>query len=171
MYISAMHWVRAALVSQPEMIQHLLPAATERFGDAQAVLAGGSATGSVYIGGYCVEMVLKHAALRAEGLPPFALVRDALAPARARLRAWLGGVEHDGYHSLEFWALLLRETFRHRHGSVPERVGAVVRAACRLHEGWQVALRYRSEMISETDARTFLRDAGRFPARDHDLWR
>ena len=46
------------------MVQDLIPAGRERLGDAQAALIHGSPTGAVYIGGYCVEMVLKHAALR-----------------------------------------------------------------------------------------------------------
>ena len=37
-----MHWVRAALRSEPEMVQHLVPAARERLGDAQAALTHGS---------------------------------------------------------------------------------------------------------------------------------
>ena len=123
--------------------------AHERLGDAQAALTCGSPTGTVYLAGYSIEMVLKHAAFRAEGEPPFAFVRDALAPAPGRLNVWLGPVEHDGYQSLEFWALLLRETHRHRRGAVSANVSAVIRTACRLHECWQVALRYRSAMVSE----------------------
>lgn len=72
------------------MVQDLVPAAHERLGDAQAALTSGSPTGSVYLAGYSVEMVLKHAAFRAEGLQPYAYVRDALAPARGRLNVWLG---------------------------------------------------------------------------------
>jgi hypothetical protein len=67
------------------MLQQLVPAGRERLGDARATLADGSSTGSVYLAGYCVEMVLKHAALRTEGCRVNGLVRDALAPARARL--------------------------------------------------------------------------------------
>ena len=153
------------------MLQQLVPAGRERLGDARATLAGGSSTGSVYLAGYCVEMVLKHAALRTEGYRVDGLVRDALAPARARLAVWLGPVDHEGYHSLAFWALLLRETFRHRKGSIPVEIGEAVRRALRLHEGWLVALRYHSRMISETDARVFLLEAGWFEARAHELWR
>lgn len=153
------------------MVQHLVPAARERLGDAQAALTSGSPTGSVYLAGYGVEMVLKHAVLRTEGLPPYAFVRDALAPARARLGVWLGRVDHESYHSLEFWALLLRETFRHRRGAVPVHIMEAVRAACRLHEGWQVALRYRSAMVASPDAEEFLREAGWFPSRANELWR
>lgn len=159
------------MLAQPEMVQDLVPAARERLGDAQAALASGSPTGSVYLAGYSVEMVLKHAAFRAEGLQPYAYVRDALAPARGRLNAWLGPVDHDAYHSLEFWALLLRETHRHRRGEVPANVSIAIRAACRLHECWQVALRYRSAMVSVPDAQSFLREAGRFPSRSDELWR
>jgi hypothetical protein len=166
-----MHWVRTAIEAQPEMVQGLVPAGRERLGDAQAVLTGGSATGSVYLAGFCVEMVLKHAALRTEGLQPFSSVRDSLAPARGRLEHWLGPVEHESYHSLEFWALLLRETFRHRKGNVPAHIGHAVGRACQLYQGWLVALRYHSAMISTTDAQEFLRAAGWFGARAHELWR
>jgi hypothetical protein len=166
-----MHWVRAAVLAQPEMVQQLVPAARERLGDAQAVLTGGSSTGSVYFAGYCVEMVLKHAALRTEGHSLYDRVRDALAPARARLAMWLGPVAHESYHSLEFWGLLLRETFRHRKGGVPGHVDEAVRRASRLHQGWLVALRYHSGMVSRVDAQAFLRDAGWFGARAHELWR
>lgn len=154
------------------MVQDLVPAALERFGDAQAALISGSPTGSVYLAGYSVEMVLKHAAFRVDGLQPYDYVRDALAPARSRLKIWLGRpIEHDSYHSLKFWALLLRETHLHRRGAVPSKVSSIVQAACLLHECWQVALRYRSAMISLPDAQSFLRNAGRFPAKSDELWR
>jgi hypothetical protein len=153
------------------MVQQLLPAARERLGDAQAALTTGSPTGSVYLAGYGVEMVLKHAAFRTEGLLPQTVVRDALAPARARLAAWLGPIDHESYHSLEFWALLLRETFRQRRGTVPADIASAVQRACHLHQGWQVALRYRSEMIASPDAGDFLRAAGWFTAHANELWR
>jgi hypothetical protein len=166
-----MHWVRAELEAQPEMVQDLVPAGRERLGDAQAVLTGGSATGSVYLAGFCVEMILKHAALRTEGLQPYESVRASLAPARGRLLQWLGPVDHESYHSLEFWALLLRETFRHRRGDVPAHIAQAVRRASQLHQGWAVALRYHSAMVSVADAQEFLRAAGWFGARAHELWR
>lgn len=153
------------------MLQDLIPAARERFGDAQACVVSGSPTGAVYLAGYCVEMTLKHAALRAEGLRPFDQVRDALAPARARLTAWLGPVEHETYHSLEFWALLLRETFRNRRGNVPALIQQASRRAARLHHGWRVALRYYERMIPTADAEAFLREAGWFTAKAEELWR
>jgi hypothetical protein len=165
------HWVRSSLLSNPEMVQQLVPAAQERLGDAQAALTTGSPTGSVYLAGYGIEMVLKHAALRTEGLPPHAPVRDALAPARARLRVWLGPIDHESYHSLEFWALLLRETFRHRRGAVPATIASAARTACRLHQCWQVSLRYRSTMVASPDATEFLRSAGWFTSHADELWR
>ena len=127
-----MFLARAHVASQPEMIQDLVPAARERFGDAQACLANGSPTGSVYLAGYCVEMTLKHAALRAFGVRPHEFVWGALAPARARLTQWLGPVDHEAYHSLEFWALLVRETFRNRPGNVPGMVQTAARRAAVL---------------------------------------
>ena len=166
-----MHWVRAAIDAQPEMVQGLVPAARERLGDAQAALTSGSATGCVYLAGYGIEMVLKHAALRTEGHNIYDVVRDALRPARERLGLWLGAVDPESYHSLEFWALLLRETFRNRKGGVPGNITEAVRRACRLHEGWRVALRYHASMISVADAQEFLRDAGWFGARADELWR
>jgi hypothetical protein len=64
-----------------------------------------------------------------------------------------------------------RETFRHRKGGVPGHVDEAVRRASRLHQGWLVALRYHSGMVSPVDAQAFLRDAGWFGARAHELWR
>jgi hypothetical protein len=166
-----MYWVRAAIEAQPEMVQELVSAGRERLGDAQAVLTGGSATGSVYLAGFGVEMVMKHAALRAAGFRPDAIVRDSLALARGRLEKWLGPVDHESYHSLEFWALLLRETFRHRKGNVPAHIAQAVKRACHLHQGWLVDLRYHSGMVSVADAREFLLAASWFGAKAHELWR
>jgi hypothetical protein len=100
-------------------------------------------------------------AFRAEGLQPYAYVRDALAPARGRLNVWLGPVDHDSYHSLEFWACL-RETHRHRRGAVPSNVSIAIRAACRLHECWQVAFATDSAMVSVPDAESFFARPGGF---------
>ena len=153
------------------MVQQLLPAARERHGDAQAALANGSPTGAVYLAGYTVEMALKHSCLRTEGVALYEHVPPALAPARARLRLWLGEVPHDGYHSLEFWGLLLRETHRHRRGRVPKLVATAAGKAAKLHQCWMVALRYRSGLLQSNDARQFLQEGGWFLAHANELWR
>jgi len=116
-------------------------------------------------------MVLKHAALRAHHIPPNAPVHGSLAPARARLNQWLGPVDHESYHSLKFWGLLLQETVRQRTGIVPSTVQEATRRATRLHQHWQVALRYRYAMIPRTDAQEFFREVGWFNAKAEELWK
>jgi hypothetical protein len=166
-----MFLTRSLIEHNPEMLQHLLPAADERFGDAAAALISGSPTGCVYLAGYVVEMVLKHAALRTEGLRPNEPVQPALAPARARVRLWLGDVAHESYHSIQFWALALRETWRHRRGEVPKLIAEATRRAMHLHGGWIVAVRYRSNLVQQLDAKEFLARAGWYRACALDLWR
>jgi hypothetical protein len=166
-----MFLARSAILQDPEMLQHLLPAAKERLGDATAVLISGSPTGCVYLAGYVVEMVLKQAVLRTEGLEPQALVQPALAPTRARMRLWLGNVDHESYHSMKFWALALRETWRYRQGTVPDLISEATKRALALHTGWMVAVRYRSALIQKPDAMEFLSRAGWYQTRALDLWR
>jgi hypothetical protein len=166
-----MFWARAAIQANPEMVEHLLPAARERLADAQAAYVGGSPTGTVYLAGFVVEMVLKHATLRTWGLGPQDFLQPALAPARARLNLWLGEVPHESYHSMEFWALSLRETFRHRRGQVPRQVNQAVQRACLLHSAWTVAMRYRASFLQRSDAEEFLSRAGWFKANADAIWR
>ena len=144
------------------MVQDLLPAARERLSDARAALVHGSPTGSVYLAGFVVEIVLKHATFRAQGLGPHDLVQPALAPVRARLNHWLGPVPYESYHSLDFWALALRETVRNRRGALHDRLIQAVRRAQLLHKAWLVALRYQSSLLPARDAEEFLGAAGWF---------
>jgi len=153
----------------PETVQDLLPAGLARHAEARALVEA-HPTGATYLAGYAVEMVLKHAALRTEGLLPHVPVFATLPAARQRLRVWLGDVDHDGYHSLEFWSLLLRETFRHRRGEVPALVAQASRRAALLHHGWSVALRYRDGIVSGVDAAELVSAAGWFVAQQEDLW-
>ena len=171
-YLRIVYWARDPLHSRPELVQDLIPAAQERFYDAQAAFTHGSPTGSVYLAGYCVEMVLKHAALRVDCVRPYANVRDALAPARAHLDRWIGRhVDHEQYHSLEFWALLLTQAFLHRTRTISSLVSDACARAKQLHAHWHVALRYRSEVITTSEAQDFLRKVGWFNVKAGELWR
>jgi len=154
-----------------EMLQDLLPAAKERLVDARAVLTHGSPTGSVYLAGYSVEMVLKHAALRVDRVSLTAPPKAAAAVTRARLKAEVGEVEPEHYHSLRFWALILRAAWRSRRGVVPEIVNEAVSKAERLYQGWMVDMRYRSMMIAPKDAMEFFRHASWFVSHAAELAR
>lgn len=164
-------WARAAIQANPELVQHLLPIAEERFADAEAAYLRGTPTGTVYLAGFVVEMVLKHATLRTWGLGPHDFVQPALAPARARLKLWLGDVPHESYHSMQFWALSLRETFRHKRGCVPRHVSEAVQRACLLHPAWLVALRYRASMLQRREAEEFLSRVAWFRTKANAIWR
>ncbi len=166
-----MFYARAAIESDPEMVQHLLPAARERYRDAQAAIVSGSATGCVYLGGYAVEMILKHATLRVHGLRPDTPLRGVFSPVRARLQVVLGDIEYENYHSLEFWALALREHWRIRAGRVPKVVYQAVQRATILHTAWMVDIRYREALIQPPDAKEFLSSVGWFLANEGELWR
>lgn len=166
-----MHLVRPHLAAKTEMLQHLLPAAKERLFDARAVLKQGSPTGCVYLAGYSVEMVLKHAALRVDGVRLTASPVAAAAASRAHLEREIGQVDHEHYHSLRFWALLLRAAWRLRRGNVPTVVEDAVSKAQKLYQGWMVDLRYRSALIGFADAESFIREAGWFVDRATELAR
>lgn len=138
--------------------------------DASDLLAP-DPTAAVYLAGYVVECVMKHAALRVCGSALYGAVWSALRPMRARMELWLGTIGHEAFHSLEFWALGLREAWRHERGEVPAVVSQATQRACACHHGWRVSMRYRSNLISELDARDFLARAVWFRANGDALWR
>jgi hypothetical protein len=154
----------------PGTIQDLLLASEARMSDASGLLAP-DPTASVYLAGYVVECLLKHAALRVCGSAVYDPVWPALRPMRARVQLWLGVIAHEAFHSLEFWALGLREAWRHERGEVPAVVSQATQRACALHQGWTVSMRYRSNLISEPDARDFHARAVWFRATGDALWR
>lgn len=151
------------------MLQDLLPAARERLWDARAALKAGSPTGSVYLAGYSVEMVLKHSALRVDRVSLTASPLSAAVVSRARHEKELGSVEPESYHSLKFWALLLRAAWRVRRNTVPAVVDTALGKSLKLYQGWTVDLRYRSGLINQSDAVEFVREASWFVARSAEL--
>jgi HEPN domain-containing protein len=151
-----MYWVESEFTEQ---VQLLLGAADERLSDAHAVLDGGSPTGSVYLAGYAVELVLKHAALRVDRASPTSHPLDAIATSRARLKPLLGEIDPMSNHGLLFLAVLLQAAWRYRHSQVPQVVSEAVNRAKKLNKCWSVDLRYQAGLVAQKDALQFVGEA------------
>ncbi len=164
--------VRQTLQSDPETLQHLELAADARLEEARALLASGHTTASVYLAGYAAEMTLKTATFRVEGARPGDLVGPHLGPARARARKLIGDIDDENFHSILFWALLLRATRKHKGQPLtPQLAREVLGRSQHVHERWNVTMRYRANLCGLIDARSVLENVGWLRARADEFWR
>lgn len=155
-----------------ETLQGFELAAEERYMDALELVSRGNATGGVYVAGYVAEMLLKNAVFRFDGARPSDEIAPRLGPVRKWAKMFLPLIDHDSYHSIWFWALVLRKKRRNAGKLLPEDMdGELVRRARRIHQGWSVALRYHGFVVGMDDARRIIADVSWLRSRSSILWR
>ena len=126
----------------------------------------------VYLQGYVAEMLLKNAYFRFTGAMPSDLIQPRLGPALVRGRALIPNIRHESYHSLRFWALLLREERRARHRPLASVLdGPFVSRTRRLYLNWSVRMRYQHDQAQALEVASVYDDT--LWLRDHyvALWR
>ena len=136
----------------------------------------------VYLMGYVAEMLLKSAYFRFKDNPPVpsghvvdAAKRTAARAEAGRLSGLLGlpaVVEHDGYHSIEFWAFLVREYRRDQSHAWADPAFDLNFRSCvdRLHNNWRVSMRYYSDSSLTLDAISVAEDGTWLVTNYTSLW-
>lgn len=163
--------LRRLLQTEPEILSHLDLAADARLSEARQLAVSGEPHASVYLAGYSAEMTLKLAALRVQGTRPYHLVKPRLAPLASQAKLLIGDVDHEGYHSVKFWALLLRELRRSKGLTMDASLAReVVARSLRIYENWDVSMRYRPRLVSVADAKKVLEDVGWLRNQSSKLW-
>lgn len=150
---------RHRILASPATVQDLVLASEERFWEGIELLVAGRRGAGIYLLGYAAEMILKVACFVADGARPYHPVEGRLAPARRWARDHRPGVRHEGYHSLWFWAAVLRRKRALRGRPLPGSVDApLMQRVHRMQGIWVVGLRYKPDEAEHREAETFLDD-------------
>lgn len=155
-----------------ETISELELAADARLAEAKALMSLGLFAGGIYLAGYAAEMTLKYAVFRFEGAGLGDPVPPRLGPAKTKAKELIGDIDPENYHSLVFWALLLRELRRRKNQAFHPSIGKELsNRAKRLYVHWRVNMRYRKLVIGADDAKKVLEDVDWFRRQSNQLWR
>lgn len=155
-----------------ELVQDFELAAEERFVDAQELLARGQSTGAAYLVGYVAEMLLKNAVFRFDGARPSDRVSQRLWPAKKWAQKALPALPFTNFHSVWFWAHVLREKRRRRGLPLPEAVAQnLIRLAFRLERTWAVELRYFGLEVDADHATRVMADVAWIRRNKEQLWK
>jgi hypothetical protein len=93
-----------------------------------------------------------------------------LPPARHRATAAYGpGLDHEHFHSVLFWALLLAAD-RRRLGKPARIATETVNRANRVHDLWAVSMRYRSGVVDRDGATQVLGEVSWMHSNRLRLW-
>ena len=156
----------------PETVQEFDLAAALKYREGAALIAAGHSGAGIYLLGYSAEMLLKNAYFRYTGASWADRVQPKLGLALAAGRILIPLVPHEGYHSLRFWALLLREARHAQHRPLPPLLDAqFISRTRRLHQNCWIGSRYRRDQSTAREAAAVLDDT-EWLQRNHTLlWR
>ncbi len=162
--------LRSRLDAHPETIRELELAAEQRYDEAQELWRSNRNGAAIYLFGYVAEMILKCSYLRFSGERATSPV--TLAPARAVARRLRVDVPYEAYHSLRFWALLLREARRSRGRALPPDIDSrLVQRSRRLYQNWWVVMRYHQDRAAPLEVKTVFEDVTWLRDNYPALWR
>ena len=155
-----------------ETVQEFDLAAAQKYKEGAALVASGYGGAGIYLLGYSAEMLLKSAYFRYTGASWADRVGPRLGPALAAGKILIPLIPHEGYHSLRFWALLLRETRRFQRRPLPPLLNAqFVSRTRRLHQSCWIGARYRRDQATGLEAATVQDDAAWLQRNYQALWR
>lgn len=164
--------LRQRLDAVLETVQEFELASAQRYREGASLAASGFGGAGVYLLGYTAEMLLKNAYFRFTGAQPGDLIQPRLGPARNVGRSYIPHVPHESYHSLHFWALLLRETRRRQHRPLADDVDAPFMSRTRrLHQNWSVEMRYQRDQAQPREVQSVYEDVTWLRDNSVALWR
>lgn len=166
--------LRGELEQIPETLGEFELAWQARWAEAQTLWVMEQHVGALYLLGYVAELLLKSAWFRFRGASPTDLVTwGLLGTAASQARALgLAGVGPESYHSLVFWAKLLRTARRRENVPLPPEVDApFVQRTRRLYQNWWVGARYRRAVFVPQVLETAFGDVTWLRDNHRGLWR
>ncbi len=164
--------LRRRLEAVPETVQKFDFASAQKYREGVALAATGHLGGGISLFGYSAEMLLKNAYFRYTGASAVDRIQPRLAPALAAGRLYIPAVPHESYHSLQFWALLLRAQRRRQLRPLPPLVDASFTARTRrLHQTAWIGMRYRRDQATAQEAQNAQSDAAWLQRHYLELWR
>lgn len=147
-------------------------AASQKSRVGAALIAAGYDGAGIYLLGYSVEMLLKNAYFRFSGAQPADRIAALLGPAQQTAQRLIPGVPRETFHSLHFWALLLRAKRRQQNDPLSAVLDApFVSRTRRLYQNWWIGMRYRPDSAQPREALILLDDVDWLRANHGKLWR
>lgn len=164
--------LRKRLELVAETLQETELAAEQRLREGEALWRAGRFGAAVYLFGYAAEMLLKNAYFRYRGSPTTLPIDFAmLGTAKAQAQALGVSAGPESYHSLRFWAALIRAERARTNRPLPNVVDQpFVQRSRRLYQNWWVAMRYRTDHASARDVQTAFDDVSWLRANYRSLW-
>ena len=164
--------LRGRLKIVPETVQEFDFASAQKYREGMALVTAGYLGAGIYLLGYSAEMLLKNAYFRFTGASVIDRVQPRLAPALAAGRLYIPAILHESYHSLQFWALLLREVRRRQSRPLPALLDASFTSRTRrLHQTAWIGMRYRQDQATVQEARNVQSNAAWLHRHYTELWR
>ncbi len=162
--------LRHRLEREPESISIVSLAAEQRYWDGLEALLAGRLAAAVYFFGLSVEIHLKVAAAKVDGLPP-----------TTDLRAWLNttkqlmnvapSVVPEGFHSILYWSGYIQRRRSVQSKPLPQDTAEKLRRhTMAVYATWWNEMRYHPEQVSANEAKMVYRAASWARARIADLW-
>lgn len=164
--------LRAQLETRTATLSDLALAAEQRYWEGVQLGTDGYFGAAIYQLGFAVEMWLKYAALRIDGLSPAStLGKGSYKPAERFLRLSGREIPPESWHSLRFWGVYLQTRRTHQNRPLNGALGqSLVHRTNRLYGVWWVSMRYFPDQASDYDIRRAYDDAGWFRANLERLW-
>lgn len=145
--------LRHRIKANAETVQDLALAAEEKYWEGIELLAVGRRGAGIYLLGYCVEMMLKNAALVITGARPGESAFPRLVPLTRRFRARLVGIPSESNHSLWYWIHALRQVRSFLGRPMDQSIdAAIVQRVRRVHGMWTVEMRYKPDEAAQFEA-------------------
>lgn len=164
--------LRFRLEQQQETLFSFERAASAKYLEGHELMFSGYGGAGMYLMGYSAEMLLKSAYFRFSGALPADRIAALLGPAQQTAQQLIPGVPRETYHSLRFWALLLRAKRSQQNDPLPFAVDApFVSRTRRLYQNWWIGMRYRPDLSQPMEALVLLEDVDWLRANYGKLWR
>jgi hypothetical protein len=138
--------LRFRLSTIPETLQDFELSARQKYWAGLELMASGHEATGVYVLGYVAEMLLKNACFRFDGGRPGDPVGPYMGPARRWMGVYYPLIDSEAYHSVWFWAVLLRHKRRRAGRSLDVGIDqALLHHVRHVYRNWWVSMRYRSD--------------------------
>ncbi|HWE37512.1 MAG TPA: hypothetical protein VG406_13160 [Isosphaeraceae bacterium] len=155
---------------QSDTIRKFENAAVQRFRDAEVLAENGRRLAAIYLYGYSVEMLLKAACCRLDGIPvnhgiDLETMKRLKSKPETNRRLQGGGQQAfivENLHDIGGWAqLMVAELMLQRPQSDRGELRRIVIAVEEIRRRWSPEMRYRPTDPSEADLREVREAAGR----------
>lgn len=162
-------------IAPHDSIDEMEAAREDRYSDSLTCALDGREFAACYLMGYVIEMLLKSAFYRFDGVPLVADLRGGLRSARKhpRFKPVTGSpsILAHGLHNIRAWGDHLIDTRQRTGRALDVRVASrLVYELCWVQNNWSETLRYRRSIPASDEVHRFLKIADWLRSEYVTLW-